>query len=131
MVCQRLDASNAWQFPQGGMEAGESPDEALRREMREELGSELFAITSRAEQPVRYEWPDGARGKYKDLYCGQEQWWFLLRWHEGAQPQWDQATDPEFDDSKWVAPQQAVDGIISWKRAAYCSGLTQLGFEVE
>ena len=63
-----------WQFPQGGVDKGESSEEAIKREMLEELGTDKFKITQHKQNANRYEWPwsyrliRGYKGQKQDLY---------------------------------------------------------------
>jgi putative (di)nucleoside polyphosphate hydrolase len=74
--------THSWQFPQGGIKHGESPEQAMFRELHEEVGlrPEHVRIVARTRDWLRYEVPDhfirkDARGHYR----GQKQIWFLLR----------------------------------------------------
>ncbi|NBS72451.1 MAG: RNA pyrophosphohydrolase [Betaproteobacteria bacterium] len=74
--------THSWQFPQGGIDRGESPEQAMYRELHEEVGlhPEHVRIVARTRDWLRYEVPDryirkDARGHYK----GQKQIWFLLK----------------------------------------------------
>jgi 8-oxo-dGTP pyrophosphatase MutT (NUDIX family) len=97
--------THSWQFPQGGIDRGETPEQAMVRELHEEVGllREHIRIVARTRDWLRYEVPDryirrDARGHYK----GQKQIWYLLQLvgHD-----WDlnlRATDhPEFDAWRW------------------------------
>lgn len=74
--------THSWQFPQGGIDRGESPEQAMFRELHEEVGlhPEHVRIVARTRDWLRYEVPDrfirrDARGHYK----GQKQIWYLLQ----------------------------------------------------
>ncbi len=102
LIGQRSDYPESWQFPQGGIDAGESPEEALRREVLEEVGLPDACYDVRQSRgPYRYDFPAGPdhRG-----YCGQEQIYFLcvVRGHDT--PECDlRQTCGEFAALRWVA----------------------------
>ncbi len=126
LVAERKDRPGSWQFPQGGIDPGESPEVALKREMGEELGCEEFEILARAPDGIRYDFPVGRKGPHAG-YCGQEQVWFLMRFAAGCGPDLMRATHDEFVETAWVTPAEALRRIISFKRDAYRAGLTALG----
>ncbi|MCX8005986.1 MAG: RNA pyrophosphohydrolase [Burkholderiaceae bacterium] len=120
----------SWQFPQGGIDRGETPEQAMYRELHEEVGlrPEHVAIIARTRDWLRYEVPDryirrDARGHYK----GQKQIWFLLRLVSGD---WNlnlRATDhPEFDAWRWNDYWVPLDLVIEFKRDVYQRALEEL-----
>jgi putative (di)nucleoside polyphosphate hydrolase len=129
LLLERSDTAGAWQLPQGGVEAGETLDDALRREMLEEVGTDGFEVIVRGSETVRYEWPENARGKYKNKYCGQEQHWYLLHFGRDPGPNLMEATETEFSDYKWATVAEAIEGIIEWKREAYVKGFLSIGLK--
>ena len=122
--------THSWQFPQGGIDRGESPEQAMFRELHEEVGlhPEHVRIMARTRDWLRYEVPDrfirrDARGHYK----GQKQIWYLLQLvgHD-----WDlnlRATDhPEFDAWRWHDYWVPLDVVIEFKRDVYQRALQEL-----
>jgi putative (di)nucleoside polyphosphate hydrolase len=122
--------THSWQFPQGGIDRGESPEQAMFRELHEEVGlhPEHVRIMARTRDWLRYEVPDrfirrDARGHYK----GQKQIWYLLQLvgHD-----WDlnlRATDhPEFDAWRWHDYWVPLDVVVEFKRGVYEMALTEL-----
>jgi len=122
--------TNSWQFPQGGIDRGETPEQAMYRELHEEVGllPEHVSIVGRTRDWLRYEVPDRfvrreARGHYK----GQKQIWFLLRLqaHDWALNLC--ATDhPEFDAWRWHDYWVPLDVVIEFKRSVYELALSEL-----
>ncbi len=122
--------THSWQFPQGGIDRGETPEQAMYRELNEEVGlqPEHVQIVARTRDWLRYEVPDryvrrDARGHYK----GQKQIWFLLQLvgHD-----WDlnlRATDhPEFDAWRWNDYWVPLEAVVEFKRGVYEMALTEL-----
>lgn len=126
LVGERSDAPGNWQFPQGGVEAGERPEQAILREMTEELGASSIEIIKTASETCRYDFPADLNTKIAHSYRGQEQTWFLLRFQNGFEPT-AVAGDGEFRAFKWTTPDLALDKIIGWKKDCYSSGLKLLG----
>ncbi len=102
LVCKRTDAVHCWQFPQGGIERGESPEEALQRELREEisLNPSDYAIRRR-HGPYRYLFPGG---RMKKGAHGQEQTYFLLDLLADETAVNVETPKPEFSAIQWVRP---------------------------
>ena len=123
---ERADIRGQWQLPQGGINTGEPPAIALRREMFEELGTNKFVIIKQAEQQTTYDFPADLDTAISKKYRGQHQYWFKLQFINSAQPILDKA-DNEFADFSWLSCNQLLARIVSWKRQAYTDGLKGLG----
>lgn len=122
-VGQRIDRDqDAWQMPQGGVDKGESTRDAALRELQEEIGVSPNLVTIEAETPglIPYDLPhDLVPNIWKGRYRGQEQKWFLMRFH-GTDSQINIATaHPEFSEWKWMPPDELVAAIVPFKRAVY------------
>lgn len=131
LVGKRVDLQGVWQFPQGGIDANETPEQAIKREMWEEIGVKNFAILRKAKKTVRYDFPEKyLKNSIKGNYKGQEQTWFLLKLNEDEDPNLDIAPDQEFSEIKWSNLDKVVEGTIYWKKHAYLKGLSLLGIEV-
>ncbi|THU02046.1 RNA pyrophosphohydrolase [Lampropedia puyangensis] len=122
--------THSWQFPQGGIDRGERPEQAMFRELHEEVGlhPHHVRIIARTRDWLRYEVPDrfirrDARGHYK----GQKQIWYLLQLIGND---WDlnlRATDhPEFDAWRWNDYWVPLDVVVEFKRGVYEMALTEL-----
>lgn len=120
---RRRGNPNAWQFPQGGINQGETPELAMWRELREELGLmpadvELLAQTRdwlTYNLPKRFQ-----RRNQKPLCIGQKQKWFLLRLTAAeSKVNLAQCEQPEFDQWGWVEYWYPVDEVIDFKRDVY------------
>jgi putative (di)nucleoside polyphosphate hydrolase len=127
LVAERVEPKGAWQFPQGGIEAGETAEAALFREMKEELGTDAFEVARRGAGLVRYDFPVGGSAAKAKKFRGQEQVWFHVTFRGGAAPDLAQATHREFGATAWVSVAEALERCVDWKKAAYREGLKQLG----
>lgn len=126
---RRLSRSG-WQFPQGGIDEDETPQEALFRELREEVGlqPEHVEIIGKTRDWLRYRLPPRfIRRRSRPLCIGQKQVYFLLRF-VGAELdfQLDVTDNPEFDRLRWIDYWQPVKDVIYFKRAVYDRALTEL-----
>ncbi|NNE79028.1 MAG: RNA pyrophosphohydrolase [Silicimonas sp.] len=119
---ERMDTPGAWQMPQGGIDPGETPEDAALRELEEETGVAPALVTVEAAHPdlVLYDLPDHLVGKlWKGRYRGQEQRWFLLRF-KGTDTDIDIARDHrEFSRWRWSTPDQVLRDIVPFKAKVY------------
>ena len=130
-VGQRIDRdTSAWQMPQGGIDAGETPRDAALRELGEETGlpPEMVRIEAETSEWVPYELPhDLVPRIWKGRFRGQEQKWFLMRFL-GRDKDVNIATDhPEFSEWRWMDPADLVANIVPFKRSVYESVLAEFG----
>lgn len=129
-VGERADTPDAWQMPQGGIDAGETPKEAALRELEEETGVPALLVEVEAETAgwVRYDLPDNLVGKmWKGRYRGQEQKWFLLRFR-GEDSDIDiHKHHHEFARWRWSRPEEVLAHIVPFKREVYATVLSEFG----
>jgi putative (di)nucleoside polyphosphate hydrolase len=122
--------SHSWQFPQGGIDRGESPEQAMYRELHEEVGlqPEHVRVVARTRDWLRYEVPDRyIRRESRGFYRGQKQIWFLLQLTAQDCCLNLRATDhPEFDAWRWHDYWVPLDVVIEFKRGVYELALTEL-----
>jgi len=123
LICERLTLPGAWQFPQGGVDAGESLEEALFREVREEVGLDAshYEVMGRREG-YRYLYPEQVRGKKlrKHGNHGQEQTYFLCRLKSDSPPVNVKQKQQEFRAYRWILPQEFdLDWLPDFKRDVY------------
>ena len=119
-----------WQFLQCGINEGESPKEAMFRELKEEVGLEPshVEIIARTKDWLRYDVPKNwIRRDWRDRYKGQKQIWFLLRLTgRDSDVSLKNTKKPEFDAWRWDDFWSPVDQIIDFKRDVYEQALKEL-----
>ena len=121
---------HSWQFPQGGIDHGETPVEAMYRELREETGllPDHVRILGRTRDWLRYEVPSQwARRDLRGLYRGQKQIWFLLRLiGRDCDVSLRISPKPEFDAWRWNEYWIQLESVIEFKREVYQRVLSEL-----
>lgn len=114
---------DAWQFPQGGLKEEETPEQAMYRELKEEIGlqPEDVKILASTRRWLRYRLPKRLVRYYsKPLCIGQKQKWFLLRLvNENASFNLTATESPEFDSWAWVSYWYPLTQVIAFKRRVY------------
>jgi len=130
-VGQRIDNdAPAWQMPQGGIDPGETPQQAALRELWEETGvtADKVRIEAEAKGWLYYDLPhDLVPRIWKGRYRGQQQKWVLMRFL-GQDDDVNIATDhPEFSEWRWLPPADLVASIVPFKRAVYSAVLEEFG----
>ena len=123
-------SAHSWQFPQGGIHAGENPEQAMYRELYEEVGLRPghVHILGRTRNWLRYDVPQQyLRRDSRGFYKGQKQIWFLLKLTGRDSDVCLRATDhPEFDAWRWNDYWIPLDSVIEFKRAVYQQALSEL-----
>ncbi|WBF65397.1 MAG: RNA pyrophosphohydrolase [Candidatus Kinetoplastibacterium crithidii] len=121
---------NSWQLPQGGVKQGESLEEAMYRELNEEVGlrPEHVKIIGRTKEWLHYNVPvNFIRKECRGFYKGQKQIWFLLRLiGQDSDVCLCSTRHPEFDEWKWRDYWTTLDVAIEFKRKVYSQALKEL-----
>ena len=127
---RRVGGRDAWQFPQGGINGSESPEDAMYRELWEEVGltSDKVQVMCCTRGWLRYRLPRRMlRRNSTPSFVGQKQKWFLLRMlSPDARVCVDGTDSPEFDGWQWVSYWYPLGQVVSFKREVYRRALREL-----
>ena len=116
-IAQRNDLTDIWQFPQGGIDNGEEVQEALFREMEEEIGTDAAEIIAEYPEWISYDFPEKIAKKMKP-YRGQTQRYFLMKFKKNAKI--NLATKhPEFINYKFVNVTGLLGHTAHFKKPVY------------
>ncbi len=132
-VGKRIDQTvEGWQMPQGGIDDGEEPRQAVLRELKEETGTDKAEIIAEMEDWITYDLPPHLVGvAFHGKYRGQRQKWFALRF-TGDDSDIDlHAHEPEFSAWKWLALEELPRVIVPFKRDSYAKVIAALGHLAE
>lgn len=120
-IGRRIGLDNAWQLPQGGIDAGEDPAKAVLRELREEIGTDRAEILAEHPQWLEYDLPrEVGQRAFKGRFRGQRQKWFALRFlGRDADIKLDADAHPEFDAWRWAELAELPGLAVAFKRNIY------------
>ncbi len=126
---RRIGERDSWQFPQGGIDEGESEEEALYRELFEEIGllPKDVAVVASTKEWLYYDLPIHLRRGGLARFKGQKQKWFLLKLQsDEIAIALDKSPVPEFDAWRWVSCWYPLEKIVTFKREVYKQALIEL-----
>lgn len=117
LACKRIGMQNAWQMPQGGVDDNENLQNAMYRELKEEVGLEKsdVEVMEIMKEELYYKFSNKNGGKY----IGQRQTWFLLKLKCNESKINIIQQNQEFDDYKWVNKEFLLENIIEFKKEVY------------
>lgn len=120
-VAKRIDmVAEAWQMPQGGVDAGETLQTAAMRELQEEIGTNKAEIIAESAEWLNYDLPEHLIGKlWGGKYRGQTQKWFLMRFTGDDSDINIETKHPEFSEWKWANPASLPELIVPFKKQLY------------
>ncbi len=126
----RRIGQEAWQFPQGGIKSHETPEQAMYRELEEEVGlyKHQVEVVGCTDDWLRYRLPERfIRHHSKPLCIGQKQVWFMLRLTgRDRDVCLDRSSKPEFDGWRWVKYWHPLREVVYFKRQVYSQALKEL-----
>ena len=108
-----------WQLPQGGLNQGELPEQAVFREMNEELGTRHAMIIQSRSDWLRYDYPSLQTSPRARHFKGQQHLWFLLRYLGEDHEINLETKHPEFSHWVWMRPCDVIDKAVPFKRQIY------------
>ena len=122
LVGRRLDhPSGYWQMPQGGIDEDENPEEAVWREMMEEIGNNNAQLFKTSNQWVKYDIPQETLDKlpWGKIWIGQKQKWFIFKFSGQDSDINVETENPEFSEWKWINSSDLIENAVPFKRIVY------------
>lgn len=134
LLCERADIPGSWQFPQGGIEEGETPAQAATRELFEETSIKSVIRVKTLSTPARYRFPPQVLKSMRErgfMNSGQDIYWSLF-FFDGDEAEINLRTQtPEFCRYKWATLQEALDLIVDFKKDVYQVAVNEFSHIVE
>ena len=128
LLCRRNDVKDSWQFPQGGIDEGETAKEAAFRELKEETSLTRVTWVTTLKEPARYRFPPeiiSSMQKRGFNNVGQDMYWSLF-YFDGDDNEINLNTaQPEFDEFRWGTLEEAYLLVVDFKKPAYQKACTE------
>jgi len=118
-LAKRKGVRRGWQFPQGGINENESPQDALLRELKEEIGTSEVEVIAEYPYWICYDFPKTSGDDKWYPYKGQNQKYFLVKLKKEAVINLNSFNEPEFEDYKFVSEEELFKKALFLKRKAY------------
>ena len=127
LLCHRRGflPGEGWQFPQGGIDESIDLVDELKRELREEIGTDAVAVKKFSSRYYSYIFPQKAQSTHPG-FTGQRQRWALVELEDDVPIRFD-FQPAEFDAYQWATPAHAVEQIVDFKKEIYREALSDLG----
>jgi len=129
LLGNRIDvADDSWQFPQGGIELGEKPEDTAKRELFEETSITSVRFVDVSKKPLRYSFPKKIRDNFskRGISSDGQDIYFALFYFEGKDDEiCAQTASPEFRELKWLSLDFALENIIDFKKNVYKTIINQ------
>lgn len=122
LLCKRNDVADSWQFPQGGIEYGETVAQAALRELKEETSLQNVILVQSLDKPVRYTFPLPIQEKMKKRgfnNIGQDIYWSLVFFGGDDNEINLNTAEPEFSQYCWSSLDEACNLVIDFKKQVY------------
>ena len=119
LIARRKGMRRGWQFPQGGIDGDETVQDALMRELKEEIGTDEVDIIAEYPGWISYDFPKNAKNPRMYPFKGQRQKYFLVRLRESAEIKLDTHITPEFEEYKFVSGEELFKQVAFFKRKVY------------
>lgn len=116
-LSKRNDMDGIWQFPQGGIDKGETPKEALFRELKEEIGTNDIKIIAKYPKWITYDFPKDIKKQMKPFY-GQTQIYYLVQLKQKAVIDL-KTKHPEFISYKFTSVKKVMQKVTQFKKPIY------------
>jgi len=130
LMCEHIWIDDAWQLPQGGVEDKENEEDAILRELNEEIGTTNLKIISKMDKKLKYKFPYYLKEKYG--FSGQIQRFFLIEFTgEDSEIRFDNQEKPEFKSFEWVEIDEPAIRVIYFKKLSYYNAIKYFKEEIE
>ncbi len=122
LMCEHVWIDDAWQFPQGGVNEGEKEEDAIIRELNEELNMKKIKIIEKMDEKIKYHFPHYLKDKY-DMDGNTQKFFLLYFYGDDRDIRFDNQTKPEFKAFKWVGYNEPPLEVIYFKKLSYLKAL--------